>query len=143
MSHYDFCHVVTIGDTNVLGGVYYTRVLEWMGQCRERWLIERVAGVGQLMLEGLILITREVTCTFLKELHLGDPVLVRLTIPQLGHCELHCTMEVIHEITGERHAHGSQTILCANASHTLCRWPQAIADAARQILGENVLTTQK
>lgn len=142
MSHYDFNHLVTIGDTNLLGGVYYTRVLEWMGQCRERWFIERVIGAGQLMQDGLVLITRDVACTFIKELHLGDPVVVRLRIPHLGHCELHCTMDVLHGITGERHATGTQTILCADASHKFRRWPEAFAAAARLIPGEDHVRNQ-
>ena len=136
MGCYEHHHLVTIGDTNLLGGVYYTRVLEWMGQCRERWFIEQVADAGQLMRDGLFLITRDVTCTFLKEMHLGDPVIVRLAIPHLGHCELHCTMEVIHAVSGDLHASGTQHILCAGADHRFRRWPEPFAAAARLIPGD-------
>ncbi len=136
MSCYEFHHVVTIGDTNLLGGVYYTRVLEWMGQARERWLIACVAGIDQLLRDGLILITREVSCRFDKELHLGDPVVVRLGIPELGHCELRCIMTVTHAISGERHAIGSQRIVCAGADHRFRRWPPTLAEAAARIPGE-------
>ena len=48
MRYYEYRHVVTFRETNLVGNVYYTNHLEWQGRCRELFLRDHAPEVQDI-----------------------------------------------------------------------------------------------
>ena len=65
---FDYEHVVTFDETNVVGNVYFVHHLRWQGHCRELFLRERAPGVLAQLEDGLVLVTTRCSCEYFGEL---------------------------------------------------------------------------
>jgi len=44
---FDCRHLVTFGDTNTAGNVYFARFFDWQGECREKLLAQFYPDAGK------------------------------------------------------------------------------------------------
>src|SRR5437870_5029859 len=82
MRHYEYRHVVSFEETNLVGNVYYTNHLSWQGRCRELFLRERAPEVIDGLSHGLSLATVRCACEYFAELLVFDEVIVRMRLAE-------------------------------------------------------------
>ncbi len=76
--YYEYRHVVSFEETNLVGNVYYTNHLHWQGRCREFFLRDHAPDVVEQLQNGLALVTVRVSCSYLAELVAFDELAVRM-----------------------------------------------------------------
>ncbi|MFE2430666.1 acyl-CoA thioesterase [Streptomyces sp. NPDC059373] len=74
-------HTVTAGDTSAVGPVYYARLIDWQGRCREQAGILTAPMFSSDISGDYAMLTQSCSCEYLKELWYGDRVAIRLTVP--------------------------------------------------------------
>ena len=80
---YEYRHVVSFQETNLVGNVYYTNHLAWQGRCRELFLREHAPDVVDQLGKGLCLATVSCSCEYFAELAAFDEVIVRMRLAEL------------------------------------------------------------
>jgi enediyne biosynthesis thioesterase len=83
MRSYEYRHIVTFQETNVVGNVYYTHHLSWQGRCRELFLRDYAPDVIEELNLGLSLATVRCSCEYLAELNAFDEIVVRMKLAEL------------------------------------------------------------
>ena len=83
MRHYEYRHIVTFQETNVVGNVYYTHHLVWQGRCRELFLRDYAPDIIDKLSRGLSLATVRCSCEYLAELNAFDEIVVRMRLAEL------------------------------------------------------------
>jgi enediyne biosynthesis thioesterase len=81
---FEYRHVVTLQETNLVGNVYYTRHLEWQGRCREMFLLEFAPETLELLRNGWALMTVRCSCEYYVELFAFDEISVRMRLASLS-----------------------------------------------------------
>ena len=81
---YDYEHVVTFDETNVVGNVYFVNHLRWQGHCRELFLARAGRACRAELAESLVLVTTRCSCEYFAELVAFDRVQVRMSLAELG-----------------------------------------------------------
>ncbi|MFD4924167.1 acyl-CoA thioesterase [Streptomyces goshikiensis] len=74
-------HVVTAGDTSAVGPVYYARLIDWQGRCREQAGMAGAPVFSSDISGEHAMLTRSCSCEYERELWFGDQVAIRLTVP--------------------------------------------------------------
>jgi enediyne biosynthesis thioesterase len=82
--YFEYRHVVSLQDTNLVGNVYYTRHLEWQGRCRELFLREFAPEALELLRNGWTMVTVRCSCEYFAELFAFDEVSVRMRLASLS-----------------------------------------------------------
>lgn len=80
MQAYEYKHVVSFDETNLVGNVYYTNHVRWQGLCREMFLYEHAPEVLTGLKQGLVLVTTHVSCEYLAELSALDQLVIRMRL---------------------------------------------------------------
>ncbi|MEW6746172.1 MAG: acyl-CoA thioesterase [Planctomycetota bacterium] len=80
MRAYEYCHVVTLEETNLVGNVYYVNPLRWQGRCREMFLREHCPTVLDELGRSLALVTTHCSCDYLAELAAFDEIVIRMSL---------------------------------------------------------------
>lgn len=111
---YDYRHVVTLEETNLVGNVYFSHYLRWQGHCRERFLIERAPSVLRALTEDLALVTVSCHCDYFSELYATDTVELRMTLDTIEDNRVAMAFDYyrINDQPSELVARGNQTIAC-------------------------------
>ena len=111
---YDYRHVVTFQDTNLVGNVYFANFVAWQGACREHFLRDRAPGVLQLFGAGLSLVTVSCQCEFLAELFAFDEVIVKMSLVEVLHNRLDLRFDYVRVAAGaqESVAIGRHRVAC-------------------------------
>ncbi len=78
--YYEYHHVVSFAETNLVGNVYYTNYLSWQGRCREMFLRDRAPDVLTALQQDLALVTVRVSCDYMDELVAFDELAVRMRL---------------------------------------------------------------
>jgi enediyne core biosynthesis thioesterase len=107
---FDYEHVVTFDETNVVGNVYFVNHLRWQGHCRELFLRDRAPGLLADLTSGLALVTTRCSCEYYGELHAFDCVLVRMTLAELSESRIGMRFEYFRD--GDLVARGEQDVAC-------------------------------
>ncbi|TMR17526.1 acyl-CoA thioesterase [Nonomuraea turkmeniaca] len=76
-------HYVTFGETSAAGFVYYLRLLEWQGHCRERFGYAYCPDYMNRLRGELVMPTCTASCEYLTEIYPNDLISIRLSIPWL------------------------------------------------------------
>jgi enediyne biosynthesis thioesterase len=79
-SYYEYRHIVSFADTNLVGNVYFTHHLTWQGRCREMFLRDHAPEVIDELQRDLALVTVRVSCEYLAELVAFDEVVIRMRL---------------------------------------------------------------
>jgi enediyne biosynthesis thioesterase len=111
---YEYRHVVTFEETNLLGNVYYVHPIRWQGACREMFLRDKAPEVLREIDGGLVLSTVRCGCRYGQELRALDEVVVRLRLKSAVWNRLVLEFEYLRESGGklEQVALGEQEIAC-------------------------------
>ena len=114
MRWYEYRHIVSFQETNLVGNVYYTNHLAWQGRCREMFLRDHAPEVIAELRRGLYLATVRCSCEYFTELAAFDEVIVRMSLLELVQNRLTLGFEYIRPKTGaeELVARGEQQIAC-------------------------------
>lgn len=133
---FEYHHVVTFDETNVVGNVYFTSHLHWQGHCRELFLREHVPEIVDALGEDLSLVTIRCEMEYRAELFVFDEIVVRMWLEELVQNRIALWFEYERQ-SGDRTeliATGSQQIACMSRRNGALRAvpvPQALADALK------------
>lgn len=83
MRVYEYQHIVSFEETNLVGNVYYANPVRWQGRCREMFLQNHAPEVLAELSQGLALATVRVSCEYFAELAAFDKVLIRMRLGAL------------------------------------------------------------
>jgi len=107
---YDYEHVVTFDETNVVGNVYFVNHLRWQGHCRELFLREHAPGTLDALADGLALVTTRCSCDYFAELAAFDRVTVRMTLAEVSGSRVAMRFDYLRG--DELVARGRQEVAC-------------------------------
>jgi enediyne biosynthesis thioesterase len=107
---YDYEHVVTFDETNLVGNVYFVNHLRWQGHCRELFIRDRAPGVLAELADGLALVTTRCSCEYYAELRAFDRVVVRMSLAELSPSRIRMRFDYLRE--DEVIARGEQEVAC-------------------------------
>ncbi|MFI6510356.1 acyl-CoA thioesterase [Streptosporangium sp. NPDC050855] len=79
-SYFEYQHLVTFADTNLVGNVYFANHVAWQGACRERFLATNAPNVLARLSGDLVLVTVSCSCEYFAELYAFDVVSVRMSL---------------------------------------------------------------
>ena len=108
--HYEYRHVVSFQETNLVGNVYYTNHLAWQGRCRELFLREHAPDVIDQLSLDLSLATISCSCEYFAELTVFDEVIVKMRLAELMQSRMRLGFEFWRG--KELVARGEQQIAC-------------------------------
>lgn len=74
----------TFADTNVVGNVYFANYVHWQGRCREVFFAEICPEVMRDVNDGLLLVTLDLGCRYIDQLHALDRVVMRMNVESLS-----------------------------------------------------------
>lgn len=80
MKAYEYHHIVSFEETNLVGNVYYANYILWQGRCREMFLRDHSPGIIKELSQGLALVTVRVSCEYFSELYAFDQVTIRMCL---------------------------------------------------------------
>jgi enediyne biosynthesis thioesterase len=114
MNTYEYRHIVTFQETNLVGNVYFTHHLGWQGRCRELFLRDHAPDVVEELSRGLSLATVSCSCEYFAELAAFDEVVVRMRLAELVQNRMRLAFEYWRRRNGgeELVARGEQQIAC-------------------------------
>jgi enediyne biosynthesis thioesterase len=75
---FEYRHVVSLEETNVVGNVYFAHYLRWQGQCREFFLRAHAPEVFEAVDGRASIVTTRCSCEYFAELFAFDEVSVRM-----------------------------------------------------------------
>ncbi|HUC85466.1 MAG TPA: thioesterase family protein [Candidatus Acidoferrales bacterium] len=110
MRFYEYRHIVTFQETNLVGNVYFTNHLGWQGRCRELFLRDHAPGLIGELSRGLALATTSCCCDYFAELTVFDEVIVRMRLAELLQNRMRLAFEYWRG--EELVARGEQQIAC-------------------------------
>jgi enediyne core biosynthesis thioesterase len=135
-SAFTYRHVVSFEETNVVGNVYFTRHIAWLGRCREMFLKQNAPDVIREIDRDLRLVTLRVSCEYFEELNAFDEVDVQMRLAHLRQHRIGLDFDIIKlRSTGDlRAARGFQEIACMQATGSALmpiRPPTSLLEALR------------
>lgn len=110
MQFYEYRHIVSFQETNLVGNVYYTNHIAWQGRCRELFLRERAPEIINELSRDLSLATISCSCEYFAELRAFDEVVVRMRLAELLQNRMRLGFE--YRRGEEVVARGEQQIAC-------------------------------
>ena len=114
MRFYEYRHIVSFQETNLVGNVYFTNHLNWQGRCREMFLRDHAPEVIDELSRGLSVATVSCACEYFVELTAFDEIIVRMRLTELVQNRLRLAFEYWRQKDGgeELVARGEQQIAC-------------------------------
>jgi acyl-CoA thioesterase FadM len=119
---YEYKTTVTIGDTNAMQNMYFLNFFKLQGIIRELWVKDCVTDGFNDLANGMLLITKDAQCDFIKDFFLYDEIKVVCYFSQINRTNVGLVFEY-YSNTGELHAKGSQTIVFADHTHKIIKIP--------------------
>lgn len=83
MKTYEYQHIVSFEETNLVGNVYYANYVRWQGRCREMFIKDNAPEVLEQLFQGLALATVSVSCEYYSELYAFDQVAIRMGLESI------------------------------------------------------------
>jgi len=113
-THYEYRHLVTLADTNLVGNVYFTNYLAWQGVCREHFLAQHAPSVVGRLTRDFALVTVSCSCEFFSELFAMDQVSIRMTLDSVVANRITMNFDYyrLNLDPAQLVARGTQTIAC-------------------------------
>jgi enediyne core biosynthesis thioesterase len=111
---YEYRHIVSFEDTNLVGNVYYANYIRWQGRCREMFLFEHVPSIVAQFQDGLALVTTRCSCEYLAELYAFDRLVLRMSLEELTQSRISFLFEYWRQSASgeELIARGEQQVAC-------------------------------
>lgn len=83
MRSYEYLHIVSFEETNLVGNVYYANYIRWQGRTREMFLKDHAPDILTDLAQGLALATVRVHCEYFAELFAFDQVAIRMRLKDM------------------------------------------------------------
>ena len=114
MRIYEYQHIVSFEETNLVGNVYYANYIRWQGRCREMFIRERAPTVLARLSRDLAIATVRVSCDYFSELFAFDTVAIRMQLDSLTQNRITMIFEYwrLQENSEELVARGEQQVAC-------------------------------
>ena len=114
MKAYEYHHIVSFEETNLVGNVYYANYVRWQGRCREMFLKDHAPDIIHDLSEGLALVTVSVSCNYISELFAFDHVIIRMRLANVKQNRMTMLFEYLRvtEQGEELVAKGQQQAAC-------------------------------
>jgi enediyne biosynthesis thioesterase len=133
-TYYEYRHIVSFEETNLVGNVYYVNYLRWQGRCREMFLLERAPDILDDLRGDLKLFTLKSECEYLAEISAFDELSIRMRLEELTQTQIAFAFDYIKITDGAEIlvARGRQRIACMrgpNGSTTPARVPDTLRTA--------------
>jgi enediyne core biosynthesis thioesterase len=133
--YYEYRHIVSFEETNLVGNVYYVNYLRWQGRCREMFLLEHAPDVLGELRGDLKLFTLKSECEYLAEITAFDVLSIRMRLQELTQTQIAFAFDYVHlhDGTEELIARGRQRVACMRGpnGHTV---PARVPESLRQAL---------
>jgi len=135
MRAYEYRHVISFEETNVVGNVYYVNHLRWQGRCRELFLREHVPEILGELQRDLRLVTTRCACDYLAELSAFDEVVIRMRLGGLAQNRITLLFDCVRGSDREEEvvARGEQEVACMRREGEQLA-PAPIPEALREAL---------
>jgi enediyne biosynthesis thioesterase len=135
MRAYEYRHIVSFEETNLVGNVYYTHHVSWQGRVREMFLRDHAPDVLAELSCGLSLATLRVSCDYLAELSAFDEVIIRMRLGELTQSRMKLRFEYWRSkgVDEESVARGEQEIACLRREGQLLT-PTPVPKSLREAL---------
>jgi enediyne core biosynthesis thioesterase len=133
--YYEYRHVVSFEETNLVGNVYYVNYVRWQGRCREMFLLEHAPGVLDELRADLKLFTIKSECEYLSEVTAFDEVAIRMRLEELTQTQIGFAFDYVrtsHDME-ELVARGRQRVACMRGSNGATA-PARVPDQLRRAL---------
>ena len=141
-SYYEYRHIVSFEETNLVGNVYYVNYLRWQGRCREMFLSQYAPDVLQELRVGgdLQLYTLQAECEFLLEITAYDQLAIRMRVEDLTQTQIGFGFDYVRTREGfeELIAVGRQRFACMRGPTGRAR-PARVPEALRKALSHFVI----
>lgn len=128
---FEYRHLITFGDTNVVGNTYFAHYFVWQGKCREALMAEFYPEFEQDLQRGFGLITEFAHVDFHHECRLFDKVIVRLTVANLSRTRIEFEFEYVREKDGLLLANGRQAVIWVNPQQRPSLMPDKLYNLCR------------
>jgi enediyne biosynthesis thioesterase len=114
MRYFEYRHLITFQETNLVGNVYYTHHLNWQGRCRELFLHEHAPEIIAELDGRLSLATVRCSCEYFAELAAFDEVVLRMRLIELAQGRITLGFDYFRARNGSEElvARGEQQIAC-------------------------------
>lgn len=135
MRSYEYRHMVSFEETNLVGNVYYANHVRWQGRCREMFLYDHGIDVLKDFAEGLAIVTLRVSCEYLSELVAFDKIIIRMKLGGIVQNRISLVFEYYKESGAgeELIAKGEQQVACMRRAGESLE-PTPIPDQLREAL---------
>lgn len=107
---YEYRHVVSFSETNLVGNVYFTNHLAWQGRCREMFLRDHAPDIIDELSRGLSLATVNCACEYFAELTAFNEITLRMRLAEQVQNRIKLVFEYWRG--AELVARGEQQIAC-------------------------------
>jgi enediyne biosynthesis thioesterase len=131
----EYRHLVTFGDTNSAGSVYFANYFGWQGEARERLLAQFYPEFAEDLHHGFTMITQTAHLDFFGEAALFDEVLIRLTVTSLTRSRIEFEFEFLREKDSRLLAHGRQAVIWTNQQRRPSIMPDRLYEATASHFG--------
>lgn len=117
--YYEYRHIVSFDETNLVGNVYYANYIRWQAQCREMFFLEHTPDILDELRGNLQLFTLRSECDFLGEISAFDHLSIRMRVTDLTQTQIEFTFDyfLITEETDSLIASGRQRVACLRAKN--------------------------
>jgi enediyne core biosynthesis thioesterase len=135
MRTFEYRHVISLEETNLVGNVYYVNHVKWQGRCRELFLRAHAPDVLGELSRGFVMATISCRCDYFAELRAFDEVVVRMSLVHLSASRVSLGFEYYraHDQSSELVARGEQQIACMQKTADGLA-PAPVPDSLRQAL---------
>ncbi len=132
--YYEYRHIVSFEETNLVGNVYYVNYLRWQGRCREMFLLEHAPDVLGELRGDLKLFTLKSECEYLAEISAFDELSIRMRLEELTQTQIAFAFDYVHLNHGAELlvARGRQRVACMrgrSGQTTPARVPESLRKA--------------
>jgi enediyne core biosynthesis thioesterase len=136
-TYYEYRHIVSFEETNLVGNVYYVNYLRWQGRCREMFLLERAPDVLDELRGDLKLFTLKSECEYLAEITAFDELSIRMRLEELTQTQIAFGFDYVHIVDGAEIlvARGRQRVACMrgpNGNTSPARVPGSLRKALEE-----------
>lgn len=133
-TYYEYRHIVSFEETNLVGNVYYVNYLRWQGRCREMFLLERAPDILDELRGDLKLFTLKSECEYLAEISAFDELSIRMRLEELTQTQIAFAFDYVRVLDGAEIlvARGRQRVACMrgpNGSTSPARVPESLRKA--------------
>lgn len=127
---FEYPVVVSIGDTNMEGNVYWVNYFTWLGKAREVFLMSVFPDFLQLFALGARIMTHETNIRHMSPAFFPEEIVLKISMGEVRGTSAKMFVEFTRKSTGEKIAEGWQILVFADNKGK----PAPIPPALREVV---------